>query len=238
MSQFTATPWPSGGRSPYWGDWLEPPDGTILLSEIWEHLCARRARSVATFFTEHDCCLVLELAPPAQAFGRPIRPREFQILERVLLGHHQKAIAIELERASSTISEALRKILTKFGFDCGGGKLPLLVLLAAYAARLDSTQRGRVKFVEVDGCMRQVVFVTRPDADFGVALSSAETQVGRMLVEGFSYADIAERRGTSCRTVANQLAALFRKLGVSGRMQFLRHLVARATQCGPGMSGD
>jgi DNA-binding NarL/FixJ family response regulator len=238
MSQFTATPWPSDDRSPCWGDWLEPPDGAILLSEIWEHLCARRARSVETFFTERYCCLVLEHAPPARSFGEPIRLRDFQILERALFGHHQKAIAIELERASSTISEALRQILTKFGFDCGGGKLPLLVLMAAYAARVASTQRARVKLVEVDGRVRQVVFVARPDTDFGAALSTAEIQVGRMLVEGFSYADIAQRRRTSSRTVANQLAALFRKLGVSGRMQFLRHLVERAAQRAAGTSRD
>jgi DNA-binding CsgD family transcriptional regulator len=230
MSQLTATPWSSDARSHDWGDWFEPADRTLPLTELWEQLCARRARCVATFFTERDCCIVLELAAPAQPFGRPIGPRELRILERALFGHHQKAIAIELDRASSTISEALRKILSGFGFDCGGAKLPLMVLLAAHAARVGSPQRARVKLVELDGRSRQVVFVSRPDRDLDAGLSGAEMQVARLLVEGFSYAEIAERRGTSSRTVANQLAALFRKLDVSGRTQFLRRLVERAAQ--------
>jgi DNA-binding CsgD family transcriptional regulator len=44
--------------------------------------------------------------------------------------------------------------------------------------------------------------------------------------EGQSNAAIAKARGTHVRTVANQLAALFRKLGVASRAE-LRALLAR-----------
>ena len=48
-------------------------------------------------------------------------------------------------------------------------------------------------------------------------LSEAEREVVLLVLQGHSSQQIAEARGTSARTVANQLASVFRKLGVSGR---------------------
>ena len=50
-------------------------------------------------------------------------------------------------------------------------------------------------------------------------LSAAEREVARLALEGRSNAEIASRRGTSACTVANQLAAIFRKLGISSRTE-------------------
>ena len=47
------------------------------------------------------------------------------------------------------------------------------------------------------------------------------------MVSGDSDAEIAARRGTSVRTVSNQLAALYRKLGVRGRSELVAAVVAR-----------
>jgi DNA-binding NarL/FixJ family response regulator len=55
-------------------------------------------------------------------------------------------------------------------------------------------------------------------------LTPAERQVVLAVLAGFSNADIAQARGSSPRTVANQLAAIFRKLGVRSRAE----LAARA----------
>jgi DNA-binding CsgD family transcriptional regulator len=49
------------------------------------------------------------------------------------------------------------------------------------------------------------------------ALTAAEAEVSRLLVAGLSYAAIARARGTSPRTVANQAASVYRKLGVGSR---------------------
>jgi DNA-binding NarL/FixJ family response regulator len=62
------------------------------------------------------------------------------------------------------------------------------------------------------------------------ALTPAEREVALALVAGWSNLAVAEARGTSVRTVANQVASLFRKLGVGSRAQ----LVARfATEVDP-----
>jgi DNA-binding CsgD family transcriptional regulator len=50
-------------------------------------------------------------------------------------------------------------------------------------------------------------------------LTSAERHVVVALMEGKSNAAIAAERGTSPRTIANQVAAVFRKLGVRSRAE-------------------
>lgn len=57
-------------------------------------------------------------------------------------------------------------------------------------------------------------------------LTRAERAVALMLVEGASNVAIAEARGASPRTVANQVAAVFKKLGVCSRTS----LIARVGQ--------
>jgi DNA-binding NarL/FixJ family response regulator len=55
-------------------------------------------------------------------------------------------------------------------------------------------------------------------------LSAAERAVVTGLLAGKSNADIAKARHTSVRTVANQVASLFRKLGVHSRAQLVAAL--------------
>lgn len=56
--------------------------------------------------------------------------------------------------------------------------------------------------------------VSRPSA-----LSSSERVVVALALEGKSNVEIGRARDTSARTVANQLASAFRKLGVSSRRE-------------------
>jgi DNA-binding CsgD family transcriptional regulator len=53
-------------------------------------------------------------------------------------------------------------------------------------------------------------------------LTGAEQAVVGLVIEGKSNAEIAAQRGTSVRTVANQLRSVYAKLGISGRAQLLR----------------
>jgi DNA-binding NarL/FixJ family response regulator len=50
-------------------------------------------------------------------------------------------------------------------------------------------------------------------------LTGAEREVALAALRGLSNEEIARARGTSKRTVANQLAALYRKLGVGSRAE-------------------
>jgi DNA-binding CsgD family transcriptional regulator len=52
-------------------------------------------------------------------------------------------------------------------------------------------------------------------------LTAAEREIVGGVVDGQSNAEIARRRRRSVRTVANQLAAIFRRLGVGSRLELI-----------------
>ncbi len=63
-------------------------------------------------------------------------------------------------------------------------------------------------------------------------LSPSERDVALFTLKGFSNEEIAQLRGTSVGTIKSQCNSVFRKAGVSGRMQlinvFIEHLVGDA----------
>jgi DNA-binding CsgD family transcriptional regulator len=65
-------------------------------------------------------------------------------------------------------------------------------------------------------------------------LTQAEREVASLLLAGLSNAEIALRRATSPRTVANQVASLFRKLGLGSRHELFAAAGARRS----GGGGD
>jgi DNA-binding CsgD family transcriptional regulator len=70
------------------------------------------------------------------------------------------------------------------------------------------------------------------------ALTQAEREVARLVADGSSNQAIAAKRGARPRTVANQPAAIYRKLAVSSRSELVARLVAlpaerRGHQRGP-----
>ncbi len=67
--------------------------------------------------------------------------------------------------------------------------------------------------------------VSRPPA--WDRLSDAERAVAETLLGGWSNARIARERGVSVRTVANQVASVFRKLGVRSRAELAARCVIR-----------
>lgn len=61
-----------------------------------------------------------------------------------------------------------------------------------------------------------------------VQLTQSEREICLLVLEGHSNTEIGRRRGTSPRTIANQVAALYRKLGIGSR----RELQALASHLG------
>jgi DNA-binding CsgD family transcriptional regulator len=70
----------------------------------------------------------------------------------------------------------------------------------------------------VVGADRHIVISYRTEED-DAALSPAEGSVFELVCRGLRNAEIARMRGTKPRTVANQLAAIYRKLGISSRVE-------------------
>jgi len=59
----------------------------------------------------------------------------------------------------------------------------------------------------------------RADLDEPIGLTDAEQQVVRALLRGLAYGEIADLRAASTRTVANQIAAAYRKTGARSRTE-------------------
>jgi DNA-binding NarL/FixJ family response regulator len=55
-------------------------------------------------------------------------------------------------------------------------------------------------------------------------LTSAEREVTALLIAGSTNQDIAQRRATSARTVANQVQSVFHKMGARSRGELVSHL--------------
>ena len=97
----------------------------------------------------------------------------------------------------------------------GGGE-PAVEPLVAPPARLPGLPRDLAVSRVDDGDGAYLVFTYRGEAPPS-RLAPAEREVVRALLAGDKNADIANRRGRAVRTVANQVASVFSKLGVRSR---------------------
>lgn len=82
----------------------------------------------------------------------------------------------------------------------------------------------RASLVEIDGEGLLVLSYPVPSPRLPHSLTSAEREVALALLAGRSNRAIAQARGTAERTVANQVAAIYRKLGVRSRTELGRRL--------------
>jgi DNA-binding NarL/FixJ family response regulator len=69
-----------------------------------------------------------------------------------------------------------------------------------------------------------VLSVPLIEPELPATLTTAERAVVELILRGCSNAEIAKARGTASRTVANQVASIFRKLGVSSRAELIGKL--------------
>lgn len=100
---------------------------------------------------------------------------------------------------------------------------------------MDATGRRRTK--RTDGTDAAVFTLSDTDedvvilrmpirgADLNARLTPAEIEVVELACAGLSNAEIARRRGCAQRTIANQLASVFRKLSVGSRHELIALLV-------------
>jgi len=163
---------------------------------------------------------------------RPPDARKVEILEQVLLGTPAKVIALERRRSLSSITTGVHDCLRAMGLTGRASYASVLLTMSATALYRRDLARlsGRVSQLQVGNEAYTVVSAERPDLRFPVELSHAEAAVVRSLIAGHSYAEISGERATSQRTVANQLATAFRKLGVSGRRATIERLLQHSAQ--------
>jgi len=190
---------------------------------IWQSLRAGDLSVVDGFSTQERSYLLL--AQRASHAAR-VAPRHWNILERVLLGQSQKVIAIDLDVAVSTVAGSAKAALRAVGIETRVSNVPPLLCMLAHASlKQHPFDSIRATCLEYGGTDYHVLSIALKNSLFIERLSPAEQIVVLMRIEGRSLADIATRRRTSRHTVANQLGAAFRRLGLSGRSSLVEYFL-------------
>ncbi len=190
------------------------------LAPIWNELLSGALRVAATFSNDERHYAVFA---PSDSNIR--RPPAATFLERVLLGDRQKVMAFDQHLALPALSTRLGHCLKWLGVDRRTSHVPLFLALLAQASQAQSAIAvGRMSRFQ----RYSVLSIARPDRMLAGLLSPAESAVARLLVDGNTHAEIAVMRCVSRRTVANQLASAFRKLGVSCRFELICYLLRRS----------
>jgi DNA-binding NarL/FixJ family response regulator len=194
----------------------------VPLALLWRELTRGVSKIVDGFFHGDRCyLLVAKRAQPTPE----LEGKRLEILEAVLSGQRQKNIAIDRGLAPSTVALNSRLALEALGVSNRPSRAHPLLMLAARAASLQLSTTAKCTSILSDHNRElRVISVLRPDLALSQVLPSAELSVIRNLVEGACYRDIARARGTSTRTIANQISMVFRRLRVSGRNELVQRL--------------
>ena len=195
----------------------------VELAAIWDELIAGTCKVESWSHGENTWSMVVSRGPNLTGVHSPgLRHRDIEILEQALLCGVRKLVAVEAGLSCSSIAVILQGCFQFMGLSCLPSRIPGLLVAAAHARHYQpsghrSLLRGRTE----RQFSQQSITVPRPDVALKSWLAPAEHAVINLLIEGHCYAEIARARDTSIRTVANQIASGFRRLGVSGRAELL-----------------
>lgn len=194
---------------------LRTRDGDKAIS-MWTALVEGRWTLLEHFDRGGRRYLVAHRNEPRVRGALALSAREEQVAGYAALGHPVKLIAYELGLSSSTISEHLAAAMDKLGVPTRADLARVWASANAVpseaAAPLDAHQRLAVAAAEIG---------ERTDDP---RLTDTERGIVSAILRGESNAAIAQARGTSPRTVANQIARMFKKLGVGSRAELVAHV--------------
>jgi DNA-binding NarL/FixJ family response regulator len=142
--------------------------------------------------------------------------RELSVVELAARGWKSQRIGAELSIAAPTVRGAIDRCVVKLGL-ASSVQLPLLWFTLGSAGR---------SFIGAGGS-RYWVYETALST-LTQPLTNAERELVERLLHGDTQRAMADHRGVSVRTVANQMSRLFEKLDVSSRTE----LVARLLELG------
>jgi DNA-binding NarL/FixJ family response regulator len=149
-------------------------------------------------------------------------PKERLVLALLGEGASQKQIAYEMGVSAPAVSHCVRGLLARLKLE---QTMHLIVLLRA----IEGIAEGEL--VATGRPTEPAVFPLHvtPDPDLVAKLTLSELDVTLSALEGRGNSTIADRRQRSLRTVVNQLAAVFKKLGISGRLELASRLTLRGS---------
>lgn len=156
----------------------------------------------------------------ARTSGAPgLSRRERIVAERLGQGQSRKEIGHTLGVSLTTVGRAIERAAEKIGVE---NAIDVVVLAAAFGP---GRQAGR-SYPLGGPAGGEALTAPLHESAMWVRFSQAEREVVELALAGMSSTSIAQRRGDrSERTIANQLAQVFRKASVSGRAELAARLL-------------
>jgi DNA-binding CsgD family transcriptional regulator len=202
----------------------------MQLAALWDELLAGTTKIDSWSHTDKTWSMVVSRRPDDARPAHALRRRDVVILENTLLSGVRKHVAVEAKLSCSSIAVIMQSCFQFMGLSCLPSRIPGLVVVAANARHHVGVAGYSVPTRPELTLSRRTIRISRPDTLLSAWLAPAEHAVIHLLIEGMTYAEIAEARSTSIRTVANQVASGFRRLDVSGRAELLCLLARWALQ--------
>jgi DNA-binding CsgD family transcriptional regulator len=181
----------------------------------WEALIRGRWSLLDRFDSDQRRFVVAVRNDPHFPDPRGLSMRERQVAGYAGLGRSAKEIAYLLGASPASVENSLRRAQAKLGF-CSRAELTDFFAPRGLRAQMAEIELGNEKLL--------IGSIPLLDETKLVGLSPAERHVLALLMAGSTDRDVAKRRATSARTVANQVQSLFRKFGVRSRGELVARL--------------
>ena len=195
------------------------------IQRAWADLTDGRSSILDSFTTSERSYLVTTRA----VLHAPVPHRGLRMLERVLTGSCPKEVASDFDVSLSTIAGVLKQTLERLGSNCHPSKVPLGLVALMYAARSAGPDPKIYSgSVQLAGTEYEIHMTPLPSLSH--LLPPAVEDVVRLHAAGNTHREIAGLRGRSARTVANQLATAFQRIGSSGRLSMLEFLLSQGQE--------
>lgn len=181
-------------------------------ARFFDAVCTGRLRVSGRFVVDAERFLVCEeVHDPA-----PLALLDRRILELVAVGAANKLIAFEIGLSTSRVGVRVGELSRRLD---ASGRVDL-ILRARHLRDLDDQPLAEAPHVDVGG-RRFFVGVSPRLAPELLPLTPSQREVASLILAGCSNKEIAQWRRTSERTVANQIAALLREVGVASRYELV-----------------
>jgi DNA-binding NarL/FixJ family response regulator len=190
---------------------------------LWKGLVDGRWSVVDHFLGGGRRYYVVIHNPPEARPIRGLSDDERTALGYVIGGTSNKVASFALGQSETAYSRTMKRAMSKLGVASRASLIEL-------ASRLGAPGGGAPDDVDLhtlDLGGVQVPVISAPSISCPENFTDAERDLAAMIAEPMSNAEIAEARRTSPRTVANQLAAMYRKCGVSTREELIVALLER-----------
>jgi DNA-binding NarL/FixJ family response regulator len=183
--------------------------------KAWEALIRGRWSLVDYFDSDQRRFVVAVRNDLCSLDPRGLSLRERQVVEYAGQGRSAKEIGYVLGAPAASVENSLRRAQAKLGLR---SRVELIAFFAPHGLRAQLAE------VVVGGDTLLMGAIPRLDETKLAVLTSAEREVTTLLIAGSTNHDIARRRATSARTVANQVQSVFHKIGARSRGELVSQL--------------